>query len=79
MSSCRSSSNPPIGGAESLTDEQLKYAASDVLYLHRLRDRLDFMLEREGRTALAQASFAFLPSRALLDLGGWPEIDIFAH
>jgi ribonuclease D len=66
-------------GADSLTDEQQKYAASDVLYLHRLREKLDVMLAREGRTALAQACFDFLPSRAQLDLDGWPEIDIFAH
>jgi ribonuclease D len=66
-------------GAESLTEEQLRYAASDVLYLHRLRDKLDEMLAREDRTALAQACFDFLPSRALLDNAGWPELDIFAH
>ncbi|MBI1417100.1 MAG: ribonuclease D [Limimaricola sp.] len=66
-------------GAESLTPAQLDYAASDVLYLHRLKAELDAMLAREGRTAIAQACFDFLPSRALLDLEGWPEIDIFAH
>jgi ribonuclease D len=66
-------------GADSLTEEQLKYAASDVLYLHQLKEKLDVMLAREGRTELARASFEFLPSRALLDLAGWPEIDIFAH
>jgi ribonuclease D len=66
-------------GAAELTDEQLKYAASDVLYLHQLRAKLDEMLAREGRTELAQACFDFLPARALLDLEGWPEIDIFAH
>ncbi len=66
-------------GADTLTDEQLKYAASDVLFLHRLREKLDMMLVREGRMALAQACFDFLPARAALDLGGWPEIDIFAH
>ena len=66
-------------GASSLTDEQLRYAASDVLHLHALRARLDDMLAREGRTAFAEAAFAFLPTRALLDLAGWPEIDIFEH
>ena len=66
-------------GAETLTEAQLDYAASDVLYLHRLRTELDARLEREGRTALAQACFDFLPHRALLDLAGWPEQDIFAH
>ncbi len=66
-------------GAETLLDAQLSYAAADVLYLHGLRDRLDLMLAREGRTALAEACFAFLPSRALLDLAGWPDVDIFAH
>jgi ribonuclease D len=66
-------------GAETLTAEQLKYAASDVLYLHAMREKLDEMLAREGRTELAQACFDFLPSRAALDLAGWDEIDIFAH
>ncbi|MGX0974518.1 ribonuclease D [Roseovarius sp. MBR-51] len=66
-------------GAESLTSAQLDYAASDVLYLHRLRDELNTRLIREDRMALAQACFDFLPQRALLDLAGWPEIDIFAH
>ncbi len=66
-------------GAADLTRAQLDYAASDVLYLHRLRDELDKRLEREGRTGLAQACFDFLPARARLDLAGWPEIDIFAH
>jgi ribonuclease D len=66
-------------GAADLTAAQLDYAASDVLYLHQLRDKLNGMLEREGRTALAQAWFDFLPTRALLDLEGWPETDIFAH
>lgn len=66
-------------GAETLTDAQLSYAASDVLYLHQLRDKLDARLAREGRTDLAQAAFDFLPTRARLDLAGWPEIDIFAH
>jgi len=66
-------------GADTLSDEQLKYAASDVLYLHQMKEKLDMMLEREGRTELAKACFEFLPARALLDLAGWPEIDIFAH
>jgi ribonuclease D len=66
-------------GASELTDEQLRYAASDVLHLHAVKAKLDAMLAREGRTALAQACFDFLPSRALLDLGGWGAEDIFAH
>ena len=66
-------------GAPELTDAQLDYAASDVLYLHQLREKLDERLAREGRTDLAQACFGFLPTRAKLDLAGWPEIDIFAH
>jgi ribonuclease D len=66
-------------GAEALTEAQLSYAASDVLYLHRLRDKLDRQLAREGRTALAAECFAFLPARAELDLRGWPELDIFEH
>jgi ribonuclease D len=66
-------------GAAELSDEQLRYAASDVLHLHALKARLDEMLAREGRTALAQACFDFLPTRALLDLGGWAAEDIFAH
>jgi ribonuclease D len=66
-------------GAENLSDAQLDYAASDVLYLHRLKEALDVLLAREGRTGLAQSCFDFLPARALLDLEGWPEIDIFAH
>ena len=66
-------------GAEELTEEQLKYAASDVLYLHQLRAKLDTMLAREGRLGTAQACFEFLPIRAQLDLEGWPELDIFAH
>ena len=66
-------------GAETLTSAQLEYAASDVLYLHRLRDELNIRLAREGRTEMAQACFDFLPMRAQLDLAGWPEIDIFSH
>ncbi|MFT6453045.1 MAG: ribonuclease D [Halocynthiibacter sp.] len=66
-------------GAPQLTKAQLDYAASDVLYLHQLREKLDAMLAREGRTELAQSCFDFLPTRAKLDLGGWPEIDIFSH
>lgn len=66
-------------GAEKLTSAQLEYAASDVLYLHQLREKLDRRLAREGRTELAQACFDFLPTRAKLDIAGWPEIDIFSH
>ncbi len=66
-------------GAAELSAAQLDYAASDVLYLHQLRAELDLRLAREGRTALAQACFDFLPERAALDLAGWPEQDIFAH
>jgi ribonuclease D len=66
-------------GASSLTEEQLRYAASDVLHLHALRARLDAMLARERRTELARSCFDFLPARALLDLEGWAEQDIFAH
>ncbi|MEK0165072.1 ribonuclease D [Phaeobacter sp. A36a-5a] len=66
-------------GAPQLTDAQLDYAASDVLYLHRLRAALDKRLDREGRSEMAQACFDFLPMRAKLDLAGWPETDIFAH
>jgi ribonuclease D len=66
-------------GAAELTQEQLSYAASDVLHLHALRERLDAMLRREGRESLACACFEFLPARAELDLRGWSEIDPFAH
>ena len=66
-------------GAEELTSAQVDYAASDVLYLHRLREELNIRLEREGRADLAEAAFEFLPTRAKLDLAGWPETDIFAH
>jgi ribonuclease D len=66
-------------GAETLSEEQLNYAASDVLHLHALKTKLDALLEREGRTELAQAAFRFLPSRARLDLAGWSETDIFEH
>lgn len=66
-------------GAAELTAAQLDYAASDVLHLHRLRDELDRRLAREERTDIAQACFEFLPTRARLDLAGWPETDIFAH
>ncbi len=65
--------------AETLTDAQLAYAASDVLHLHALKARLEEMLAREERTELAAACFDFLPTRALLDLAGWPDEDIFAH
>ncbi|MDJ0920487.1 MAG: ribonuclease D [Henriciella sp.] len=66
-------------GTETLSDAQLQYAASDVLHLHKLRDGLLAMLEREGRVELAQACFDFLPVRAQLDLEGWGDTDIFAH
>jgi ribonuclease D len=66
-------------GAESLSEAQLAYAASDVLHLHALRDKLDAMLKREGRAALARAAFAYLPERARLDLAGFAAVDIFAH
>ena len=66
-------------GADAFTEAQLAYAASDVLHLHVLRDRLEAMLAREGRTELAQSCFAFLPTRARLDLLGWAEQDIFSH
>src|SRR5580698_10591881 len=66
-------------GAETLSDEQLAYAASDVLNLHALKAKLEALLAREGRTELAQAAFTFLPTRARLDVAGWPDEDIFAH
>jgi ribonuclease D len=66
-------------GAETLSDAQLQYAANDVLHLHRIRDVLMEMLDREGRTDLAQACFDFLPVRADLDLQGWDSSDIFSH
>lgn len=66
-------------GAAELTQQQQAYAASDVLHLHRLKQALDGMLAREGRTAYAEACFTFLPTRAALDLAGWDEVDIFAH
>ena len=66
-------------GAETLSEAQLAYAASDVLHLHEIRDRLTGMLDREGRLDLARECFDFLPTRARLDLEGWPDTDIFAH
>src|SRR5262249_31305922 len=66
-------------GAAKLSQEQVDYAASDVLHLHALRARLDEMLAREGRDSLAGACFDFLPHRSLLDVGGWEDVDIFAH
>ena len=66
-------------GAPELTERQLAYAANDVAYLHRLKDALEAMLAREGRTNLAKACFDFLPARVALDLSGWPETDIFEH
>lgn len=66
-------------GAETLTKEQQEYAANDVLHLHKLKAKLDVMLEREGRSEIAADCFRFLPSRARLDISGWPDSDIFAH
>ncbi len=66
-------------GAAQLSEDQLRYAATDVLYLHRLRAELDGLLQREGRTGLAQRCFEFLPYRAVLDIAGWADQDIFAH
>jgi len=66
-------------GADALSDAQVAYAASDVLHLHALKERLDALLAREGRTELAEACFRFLPDRARLDLAGWASEDIFAH
>lgn len=66
-------------GAKDLTEAQCTYAASDVLYLHQLKAKLDVNLARENRTAIAQACFDFLPHRAMLDLAGWPDVDIFSH
>lgn len=66
-------------GAETLSKAQIDYAASDVLHLHALREKLEVMLAREGRSEMAQKCFDFLPTRAALDLAGWPETDIFAH
>jgi ribonuclease D len=76
MSKQQQSSN---WGAETLTNAQIEYAASDVLHLHAIRDKLDDMIAREGRTGLAAACFSFLPARAALDIAGWAETDIFAH
>ena len=66
-------------GAETLSKAQIDYAASDVLYLHALKEKLEAMLAREGRAGLARACFDFLPTRSALDLAGWPETDVFAH
>ena len=66
-------------GAHMLSDAQKQYAAQDVLYLHELKSRLDQMLAREGREAMARACFGFIPTRAALDLAGWTEEDVFAH
>jgi ribonuclease D len=66
-------------GAPVLSDAQTAYAASDVLHLHAIKTKLDALLEREGRTGLAEACFGFLPARARLDLSGWPGVDIFSH
>ena len=66
-------------GANELSSEQQAYAANDVLYLHQLKRKLDEMLRREGRAEMAKECFKFLPTRAALDLAGWPDVDIFAH
>jgi ribonuclease D len=66
-------------GADELTDAQVAYAATDVLHLHALKQKLDAMLAREGRSELAAACFRFLPDRSRLDLAGWPDQDIFSH
>jgi ribonuclease D len=66
-------------GAAELSDAQKAYAASDVLHLHKVKERLDEMLQREGRVPMAQACFDFLPTRADLDLAGWDDVDIFSH
>lgn len=66
-------------GADDITEAQQKYAASDVLYLHALKAKLDMMLEREGRTHMAEAAFSFLPTRADMDLAGFEPVDIFSH
>ncbi len=66
-------------GADDISDAQMKYAASDVLYLHKLKEKLDIMLAREGRTAFAQQAFDFLPTRAEMDLAGFEPLDIFSH
>ncbi|CCQ75138.1 ribonuclease D [Magnetospira sp. QH-2] len=66
-------------GSATLTEDQQHYAAQDVLYLHRLRDRLDELLDREGRREMAEACFRFLPTRGLLDLDGWEDPDILSH
>jgi ribonuclease D len=66
-------------GQATLSEDQLNYAAADVLHLHAIRGRLDEMLAREGRDGLARACFGFLPERALLDVGGWEDVDIFSH
>lgn len=65
--------------AETLSEAQLAYAASDVLYLHGIKEKLDELLVREGRTKMAQACFGFLPTRAIMDFEGWDNVDIFAH
>ena len=74
-----SSSRAPTGAQDKLSEAQLEYAASDVLYLHDLKRHLDRMLIREGRMELAQSCFSFLSTRIELDLAGWDETDIFAH
>ena len=65
--------------SDNLSSEQLEYAANDVLFLHKIKAQLETMLRREGRMALAEGCFSYLPTRVLLDLGGWPETDVMAH
>ena len=72
-------SNQVTGGAKHLSKAQIEYAATDVLYLHSLREKLNEMLTRENRSELANECFKFLPSRAVLDIKGWNDIDIFQH
>ena len=79
MLTCPNSNKVLTVGREDLSDSQKSYAASDVLYLHKLRDRLDAMLAREGRQDLLTRSLDFLPTRVDLDLRGWGEMDIFHH
>ena len=66
-------------GSNTLSKAQIEYAASDVLFLHKLKDILDQKIKREGRIKIAQSCFDFLPVRAQLDIEGWPETDVFAH
>ena len=76
---CQSSNSCPTGAPNELTDAQVSYAATDVLHLHALKEKLDVMLARESRADLAAACFHFLPDRVRLDLAGWAAEDIFSH